>query len=239
MRQESISLTQDHNSTWSNVLPRTDLKNRFVIIERRNNTSSLKHIVADCQKVRQWLIFLFENHSDFIKMKENNEIELSEEAMASLNCNQELAEVYHDPETIDDEEEEGIDQQVHQAEMSSGLSRHDVFSFDSYPKLYLSDSEVLKVKKTGEIQIVKDISRHVPIYSASSKVAFPHLYFDSDKGPLDFGDYRLAKFLLKKQCMYAFKLLDGRYIWPYQSDDIHMMHSYGRWEWQIDSIFYN
>lgn len=40
LRQESISLSQNPAETWSNILPRTHLKNRFVIVGRRPATSS-------------------------------------------------------------------------------------------------------------------------------------------------------------------------------------------------------
>jgi len=39
----------------------------------------------------------------------------------------------------------------------------------------------------------------VPIYNASVTLAFPYLYGRGEKSPLDFHDYMLSRYLLKKQ----------------------------------------
>jgi len=67
LRKESITLMNDANQTWTKILPRTDLKDRFVAIERTSKDHSRKHIVAE--RVRLWLQFLFQNHLEFMSME--------------------------------------------------------------------------------------------------------------------------------------------------------------------------
>jgi hypothetical protein len=43
--------------------------------------------------------------------------------------------------------------------------------------------------------------------------------------PLDFGDYKSARYLLKKQSLFAHKMANRKYAWNYGEDDIHMMHT--------------
>jgi hypothetical protein len=84
LRQESISLIQDPTSTWCKILPRTHLKDRFMIIERRAKDASKRYVVANPDRVVQWLRYLFANHKEFIRMRDNKELELSNEAVAAL-----------------------------------------------------------------------------------------------------------------------------------------------------------
>ena len=76
LRLESISLVQDPVPTWSKILPRTSLADRFLIIERRARDSSKRYIVANTDRVRQWLLYLFEKHPEFMKLSRNNELSL-------------------------------------------------------------------------------------------------------------------------------------------------------------------
>jgi hypothetical protein len=58
-RCESITLSQNPDTTWAKLLPRTDLKGRFVIIERTVKNIEKKYICVDSERVRQWLIITF------------------------------------------------------------------------------------------------------------------------------------------------------------------------------------
>jgi hypothetical protein len=62
LRQESISLVQDPAPTWCKILPRTSLKERFMVIERTMKDATKRHIVANADRVRQWLRYLFRHH---------------------------------------------------------------------------------------------------------------------------------------------------------------------------------
>jgi hypothetical protein len=46
--------------------------------------------------------------------------------------------------------------------------------------------------------------------------------------PLDFGNYVMAKKLLKKQAPFAHRMGDGSHRWLYAEDSIHMMHHFAR-----------
>ena len=83
-KQESISLLHNSQQTWCKVLPRNDLQHRFMIIERRFKNSTSKYIVANAQKVKQWLHYLFKNHTEYIRMSTNNELHINNEALLAL-----------------------------------------------------------------------------------------------------------------------------------------------------------
>ena len=57
---------------------------------------------------------------------------------------------------------------------------------------------------------------------------FPHLYPHGEMSPLDFQDYKLGRYLLKKQALYAHRMSDGRLQWNFAEDDVHMAHQYSR-----------
>jgi len=101
LRQESITLMNDANQTTTKILPRTDLTDRFVVIERTSKEHSRKHIVANPETVRVWLQFLFQNHPEFIRRVKDDELQLSDEALAALQSQSELGEVVTD---VEDEE---------------------------------------------------------------------------------------------------------------------------------------
>jgi len=244
-RQESISLKQDAASTWCEVLPRADLKQRFVVIERTSKDNTKRHIVANPQSVSAWLKYLFQKNKEFQKMRADAElIELDDNALAEavklLDSQVELAEVLIDVEESEEDEDKTEDEEENnrqavdsdaepmQAAMESGLSKHHVFTFDKYPQLYLKAKELLKIKEDSKMDIVVDRSVRVPTYNTSANIAFPHLYPTGEKSPLDFGNYKLSRYLLKKQSLFAFKMADGTYRWEYSAADIHMAFQYAR-----------
>jgi len=232
LRQESISLLQDAERTWSNVLPRTDLQNRFVLIERVTKDEKIRHMVANAESVRQWLMFLFDNHQEFIRMKKEGQLEQCANALEALKSHSELAEVHRDVEASDSEEGGDGKQQeenVNQAELHSGFSKTDVFTFDKYPHLYLKPSDVLKIKQSGKMQLIQDRQVRVPTYNASSNLAFPYLFPMGEKSPIDLGDFKLARYTLKKLCQFAHRMADGTYKWRFASDDVWSMYSYARY----------
>jgi hypothetical protein len=214
LKQESISLTQDAQQTWVKLLPRTELKSRFVIIERTSRDSSKRHIVANVDTVRAWLKFLFKNHKTFIQMKEDGDLDVSEEALSVLENEPELAEVFEDVESEEEQEEDGIPQ----PELQSGFSKTDVFTLDKYPYLYLKARDFLKIKQDGKMEITEDTSVRRPIYTASATTLFPYLFCRGERSPLDYGDYKLSRYLLKKLVLFAFKMGDSKYSWKFAED---------------------
>ena len=146
LRQESITLLQDAPKVWCKVLPRSNLKDRFVVIERTARDHSRKHIVANPHSVRAWLKFMLKYHKEFVRMKREGELQLSEEALRALESQSELEEVVDD---VDDEESADVEREesgIQQPEMESGFSSADVYSLDKYPMLYLKAKEFLKIK---------------------------------------------------------------------------------------------
>ena len=101
-----------------------------------------------------------------------------------------------------------------------------IFSFDRYEPLYLKSKDVLHIRKEGKLEIIQDPSIRKPLYCVSANLAFPHLYPHGEMSPLHFGEYKLARYLLKKQALYAHRMSDGRLQWNFVEDDIHMAHQY-------------
>lgn len=63
------------------------------MIERIAKDQGTKHYVANRENVTEWLRYLFANHTEFKRMKANNELKLSEDALLALTQRNELAEV--------------------------------------------------------------------------------------------------------------------------------------------------
>ena len=191
LRQESITLMNDANQTWTKVLPRTDLKDRFVEIERTSEVHSRKHIVVNPKNVKLWLEFLFQNHPEFMRMKADGELKLSDEALAALQSQSELGEVVadveYDEESSDDEGDEDEETAVLpvprrsaaasrnvvvQPALYSGFSSSDIYTFDRYPYLYLKARDFLKITQGCDIEVIQDHQQRVPIYNASRQWLF-------------------------------------------------------------------
>ena len=234
LRIESISLLQDPLPTWCKVLPRTSLADRYMIIERRVQNAA-KYIVANADRVRQWLQYLFRNHKEFIRLKQQNQLYVDENAIQLLGSNLELAEVDSGLVQCTANEAKKIEEAIERDDdgltdstATSGFSESHVFSFDRYEPLYLKSKDVLRIRKEGKLEIIEDPSVRKPTYCVSANLAFPHLYPHGEMSPLDFGEYKLARYLLKKQALYAHRMSDGRLQWNFAEDDIHMAHQYSR-----------
>ena len=225
-KQESISLLQNAEKTWSKILPRNDLKHRFIVVERTFKNLQKRYIIANVQRISQWLGYLFRNHTEYMRMNASNELLLSDEALHALEKQSELAEVIRDEggSEGDLDEENG----TFQAAMESGLSKTDIYTFDKYPNLYLNKQQMVKIKQKGLIEIIEDDSQRRPTYNASANVCFPYLYPNGEMSPLDIGDYKLARDLLKKQSLYAHTMANGSYRWNFAEDSVHMMHQYAK-----------
>jgi len=115
-----------------------------------------------------------------------------------------------------------------EATLTSGFSETHVFSFDKYPELYLKTKDVLRLRKEGKMELVTDDTVRKPTYCTSANLAFPYLYPHGELSPLDFQDYKLGRYLLKKQALYAHRMNHGRLQWTFAEDDIHMAHQYAR-----------
>jgi hypothetical protein len=197
-----------------------------MVIENTSTKSGKRHVVADPERVAQWLRYLFKNHKIFIEKEENYELELNLAAVQGL-VRTELAEVLEDVEE-EDQRGETDRQGIVQASLESGFSRTDVYAFDKYPHLYLRAKEFLRIKQSGLIEIIQNPSERRPTYNSSANMAFPYLYPRGQASPLDFGQYRLSRFLLKKQALFAHLMGDGKYVYHYAEDDIHMMYQFAR-----------
>lgn len=163
LRQECISLIQDVAPVWNKLLPRTTLKDRFIVLERRNKQGGQKYMVARPDCVRQWLRYLFKNHKDFISMQTDNQLVLSEEAIKELELQDELADVTFDTEGNSTNDTDATtanssepDDAFRRPELESEFSESHVFSFDNYPHLYTKTKEIIRLQKHGKIELVKD-----------------------------------------------------------------------------------
>jgi hypothetical protein len=197
-----------------------------MVIERHFKDLEKKYIFVDSQKVRQWLLYLFANHVDYIRLSKSNQLVFSEAAVQCLASQTELAEVLFDNEVST--EEPIADQAITQPAMESGLSSSEVYTLDKHNGLYVSAKNMLKIRRQGKIEILEDTSVRKISHSTSANLCFPSLYPNAEKSPLDFGDHKLAKKLLKKQSLYAHQMEDGCYKYLFAENSIHMMHNFAR-----------
>ena len=229
LRQESISLLGQPEKTWVQVLPRTSLKERFFVLERIGKDSQTKYIVANRKRVEVWLRYLFKNHKEYKRRLETGELEISEDALKCLESQCELASV---DSTLGEDElspDSAVEHGIVHPELESGFDQHHVLALDQFPNLYLKKDDVLKIRKEGKIEIVKDESEvRKPTYHSPANLAFPTLLYEGQKSPVDFENYKLGRDLLKKLVMFTHKMASGDRQWTYAEDDIFLMHQYAR-----------
>jgi len=130
-RLESIPFVQEPVPTWCKILPRTTLVDRFMIIERRVQNTQ-KYFVANPDRVRQWLRYLFDNHKDFVRMSTGKHklLQIDETAIESLGPDLELAEVddsLANCTAAETQEMEGEDIGLTDPTVSSGFTETHVF----------------------------------------------------------------------------------------------------------------
>jgi hypothetical protein len=178
-----------------------------MIIDRINKHHvGKKYVIASSQRVVQWWRYLFRHHKEFIRMRENDELEMSKDAIQALESQEELAEVLHDlEEEVVNEANAGV---ITQAEMGSGMTYSEAFSFDKYPHLYMKAKEFMRMRAEGKIDIVQpNASERRVTYSSSANMAFPHLFPNGEQSPLDFHSYQLSRYLLKNSLFSHIKCL--------------------------------
>ena len=219
----------------------------FIVIERTTKKSGKRHIIEDPGHLRPWLVYLFRNHSEHIRMRDDGELDISEDALKALEDEPELAEVFDDYSSSDDESDHDTEEHekgrrtkhtsepmvqedgVQQPEMTAVESSTHVFSLDKYNSLYLKAKEFMRIKKGGQIEVIEDNTVRSLSHSASVLTSFPYLFCQGQtRGPMDFNDCELSRYLLKKLTLFAHQMSDGRYRYLYEEDDIFMMHSYAR-----------
>jgi hypothetical protein len=232
MRQETITLTQDPDNTWACMLPRTNLKESYVLIERTDRNKGKKYLVADSAKVSLWLQRLFSEHEGIVQMQADGKLKLSEQALHELEAQGELAEVDElcdsGPElqrrAARDVDRDGLAN----ASMQPAMTSHHVFSLvKNIAGLYTKVKDALKLKKDGRLQVVSDSAVRTPAYNVSPTMAFPHLYCEKgQKSPVDHPKPHLAEVLMRKQMLYAHQTALGKRRWWNAEDGIHMMHQY-------------
>ena len=244
-RCESITLSQQCDETWAKLLPRTDLKGRFIIIERTVKNTEKKYICVDSEKVRQWLLLFFDEkdgHEGVLQRKANGLLEMSEDAINKLKTVSEMAEIdneiYEESEQASDHTERlldvGEDGTAH-ASMHPTMSENHVFAFESKDRLYMNKKEVLKLKDKGLMQFVTDSSKRSQSFNVSAKDAFPHLYTGKDRiAPNECNDTAIAARMLRKLMLYPLEYYKPGDIdhpienmrWFHAEDDVHMAHQY-------------
>jgi len=65
----------------------------------------------------------------------------------------------------------------------------------------------MRIQKQGKMEIIEDDTVRKPTYCTS---AFFYLYPHGKMSALDFQDYKLGRYLLKKQALCAHRMGDGR-----------------------------
>ena len=246
-RCESITLSQQCDETWAKLLPRTDLKGRFIIIERTVKNTEKKYICVDSEKVRQWLLLFFDEkdgHEGVLQRKANGLLEMSEDAINKLKTVSEMAEIdidnYEEYEQASDHTEQLLDideDGTAHASMHPTMLENHVFAFENKDHLYMNKKEALKLKDKGLMQFVTDSSKRSQSFNVSAKDAFPHLYTGKDRmAPNECKDTTIAARMLRKLMLYPLEYYEPGDIdhpiennnmrWFYAEDDVHMAHQY-------------
>ena len=144
LRCESLTLTQDPDPTWAKLLPRTDLKGRFVIIERTVKEADKRYICVDSEKVRQWLLLFFDKENglkNILQRQKDGLLKLSQ-AIENLKTVTEMAEV--DEENFEESEQANKHTERHldvdedgsaHASMHPIMSENHVFAFEQKDRL--------------------------------------------------------------------------------------------------------
>jgi hypothetical protein len=233
-RQESITLLRDPQPVWCEVLPRRDLHDRFIVVERRFKNNTKKYIYANPDNIRIWLNYLFKNHKDYVRKKKLGLLELSEAALDALNNQSELAKVIYTGDKLprmDLTDNDSVENtQLPSADVDAGLSKNDAYVFDRNPNMYMKNDQVLKLRNRGMIEIIKDEAERKYCYDPkiSANISFPDLYPNGEPTPTDCGSHSISRKLLKKQAQFAKKLSNGLLKWIYAEEGVHMMHQYAR-----------
>ena len=89
MRQESISLFKNLDSTWVCIFLHSDLKGCFMVIEQNTKDG---YVSTNPENVHKWLKLLFKTHPEIIQMKVDCKWKFRE-AMQELKKGKELAEI--------------------------------------------------------------------------------------------------------------------------------------------------
>jgi len=116
------------------------------------------------------------------------------------------------------------------AELDTGLSKNETYSFDNYDYLYLKKEHALKVTESGRIEIIADQNpARQPVYDPNIPVSvmFPALFPYGEEAPTDCQEHVLARWLLQKQCQFAQTTADGRLQFTH-ADGVYLMHQYAR-----------
>jgi hypothetical protein len=116
------------------------------------------------------------------------------------------------------------------AELDTGLSKNETYSFDNHEYLYLRKEHALKVTESGKIEILQDDNpARLPVYDPHVPVSvmFPCLYPYGEEAPTDCNEHVLARWLLIKLSQFAQTTADGRLQFNH-SDGVHLMHQYAR-----------
>jgi hypothetical protein len=246
-RCESITLSQNPDTTWAKLLPRTDLKGRFVIIERTVKNIEKKYICVDSERVRQWLLLLFDKnngHHGVLERSAQGLLEMSVEAIEKLKTITEMAEVdvedYEETEQVSRHTQRQVDideNGINHASMNPILSENHVFAFEQKDRLYMNRKDVIKLKDKGMMQFVTDSSKRSLSYNVSAAHAFPHLYVgrtergDNRIAPNECKNTAMAAKMLKKMMLFPLEYRSSsgtleRMRWFCAEDDVHMAHQY-------------
>ena len=161
-----------------------------MIVSREFKDTSKKYIIFNPEFCRQWLLYLFANHPEYVRVSVNHQVEFSEvRARTSWRKSSMI--------TITPANWTQTVIALSKLRQESVLTKTEVHTFDKYPNLYLSEKQVLKINQEGLIEIIKDTSVRRPCYNVSANMCFSHLYPNEEMPTLVFSDYKLAKQLLK------------------------------------------
>jgi len=236
-KQEACCLLKDKpDQLWADVVPRTDLKDRYLVIQQQRKSGRKGYIVANPGNVKVWLNKLFADHPYYKAAKADGRLTYSESALRQLEDIEELASVMcaADEEQQLDANDRGATAEgvsaVTQTAMESGMTSSETFCLGAKDNsLYLKNEDFLKLLKNDKVVVVEERNSRKQVYDTSANIAFPYLYSEGQKSPLDYRNYLDAEFLMKKQIACPQEVADeGQFAYPFAEDAVHLAHMSAR-----------
>jgi hypothetical protein len=86
LKEECIHLLQNPKNAWAKFLPRVNLTDRYVILERKNESRPSRYIITDTVRVRLWLDFLFQNHRHYVEYQRLNVLNYNPAGLCLFVC---------------------------------------------------------------------------------------------------------------------------------------------------------
>jgi hypothetical protein len=145
------------------VLPKTDLKSQFVMIERVSKDQPKRYVCVNPNRARPWLERLVHTHDTYIKLVAEGKLKVDKAAWQLLGEDVEMAEV-------DDRLQDARQTEAHRLRMQDAdetglghvsvqwvaLQQFHTLATEDMGRLYIKPKEALKLQADGKVKVVTE-----------------------------------------------------------------------------------